>query len=299
LKWRFAFSPDGKVLASGEINTGTLKLWDMRTRKEKIVLQEDPDLFHIHNIAFSPDGRTLAVASSNYWIVLWEMATNKERASFGTHLPIHSRCDFLAFSPDGGKLIACADEGTIQLWNLNRIRCKPPDAAELARLWSALAGEDAVAAYRAIRTLVVSPPQTLPLLRNHLQSATPPPEPPTEKIKRWLADLDSDDFATRQKVEHELEKCGLLAVPALRKALTVNVSLEFRKRVNAILEHIERTRAAQELQQLRALEVLEYIGTVEARGLLEDLAKGVPEARLTQEAKASLARLAKRTASKP
>ncbi len=51
--------------------------------------------------------------------------------------------------------------------------------------------------------------------------------------------------------------------------------------------------------QLRALEVLEHIGTAEARSLLEDLAKGVPEARLTREAKASLTRLAKRPVRKP
>ena len=44
---------------------------------------------------------------------------------------------------------------------------------------------------------------------------------------------------------------------------------------------------------LRALEVLERIGTPEARQILLSLAKGAPEAALTQEAKASLERLGK------
>ncbi len=44
---------------------------------------------------------------------------------------------------------------------------------------------------------------------------------------------------------------------------------------------------------LRTVEVLEIAGTPEARQVLEQLAKGAPEARLTQEAKASLERLAK------
>jgi hypothetical protein len=75
--------------------------------------------------------------------------------------------------------------------------------------------------------------------------------------------------------------------------------LEVRRRVSALLKDIEHQKAVEPIQQLRALEVLEHIGTAEARGLLEDLAKGVPEARLTRETKASLARLAKRTAPKP
>jgi hypothetical protein len=39
------------------------------------------------------------------------------------------------------------------------------------------------------------------------------------------------------------------------------------------------------------MEVLEHIGGAEARALLEEIAKGAPEAALTQEAKAALKRL--------
>jgi hypothetical protein len=45
------------------------------------------------------------------------------------------------------------------------------------------------------------------------------------------------------------------------------------------------------LFQPHALEVLEHAGTPEARRLLKDLARGVPEARLTREARAALTRL--------
>jgi hypothetical protein len=52
------------------------------------------------------------------------------------------------------------------------------------------------------------------------------------------------------------------------------------------------------LHALRALEVLEHVGTPEARRVLEALGHGAPGARLTEEAKAATERLAKRPASK-
>jgi hypothetical protein len=55
----------------------------------------------------------------------------------------------------------------------------------------------------------------------------------------------------------------------------------------------------QRLQALRAVEVLEHIGSPEAIKVLEYLSQGAPGARLTQEAKASLDRLHKLAANKP
>jgi WD40 repeat protein len=49
----------------------------------------------------------------------------------------------------------------------------------------------------------------------------------------------------------------------------------------------------EEIRGIRAVEVLEHIGNADARQVLEKLAAGAPEAWLTQEAKASLERLAK------
>jgi hypothetical protein len=47
------------------------------------------------------------------------------------------------------------------------------------------------------------------------------------------------------------------------------------------------------LQALRAIQVLEQIGTSEAKELLAALAGGAPEARITQEAMSCLQRLSK------
>jgi hypothetical protein len=54
--------------------------------------------------------------------------------------------------------------------------------------------------------------------------------------------------------------------------------------------------SADELRDVRAVEALEHAGMPEARRLLETLARGAAEARLTQEARASLRRLERRPA---
>ncbi|HKB34805.1 MAG TPA: hypothetical protein VKD72_00015, partial [Gemmataceae bacterium] len=57
--------------------------------------------------------------------------------------------------------------------------------------------------------------------------------------------------------------------------------------------------SAEDLLALRATAVLERLGTTEARRLLQTLAVGAPGARLTEQAKAALGRLARRPAPTP
>jgi dipeptidyl aminopeptidase/acylaminoacyl peptidase len=293
--WKIVFSPDGESLAAQGDRSGVVILLDPRTGKVKRIVQERSKQRNYNfGIAFSFDGKMLAACSDDS-IRLWEVASGKERA----RLRGDKRVVRFALSPDGRTLVSGGLEDTLRVWDLDRVVGKPPDKAEMPRLWSALEGEDAVLAYRAIRTLTTFPRQALSFLRKSLHAAAPPPQPPMRAIERCLAELDSDGFATREKATDELKKCGVPAAPALRGVLTSKPSLEVRRRIQAILEDIESARISQLLQQVRAVEVLEHIGTPEARALLEDIAKGIPEARLTQEGKASLTRLKKRPVPKP
>ena len=64
------------------------------------------------------------------------------------------------------------------------------------------------------------------------------------------------------------------------------------RRLSDLLRPLEATGLTPEqLRAVRAVQVLEGIGSTEARQLLDSLAQGAPEARLTQEARAAAARL--------
>lgn len=147
--------------------------------------------------------------------------------------------------------------------------------------------------------LIAAPADALALLRSHLK----PVEGVDEKrIDRLIADLGSDAFAVREKATEGLRRLGELAEPALRKAMASRPTLEIRRRVQELLDEIvqHHWRPTPEiLRQLRAIEVLERIGTAEARKLLEALAGGAAGARQTREAKAALQRLQSPRPGKP
>jgi hypothetical protein len=106
-----------------------------------------------------------------------------------------------------------------------------------------------------------------------------------------LADLDSDSFNQREKATAALAGLGDRAGPALRSALK-EASPEARRRIQELLDKLAEGRLSpDELRGLRSVEVLERVGNEEARHVLEEIAKGMPEARLTLAAKAAPERL--------
>jgi hypothetical protein len=85
----------------------------------------------------------------------------------------------------------------------------------------------------------------------------------------------------------------------LEKALKTATTLEQRRRIESLVPTSEIVLSREILPGVRAIEVLEHVGTVEAQQVLKTLAQGMPEARITREAKSSLERLdARRRAEK-
>ena len=137
--------------------------------------------------------------------------------------------------------------------------------------------------------LAGSPKDSVPFLKKRLQ---PVVEPNRSKIARFITDLDSKQFGVRDKAYQELERLAELAEAELRQAVNKPASLEIRRRAATLLQRLEGPISSPEQSQtLRGIELLELIGTSEARAVLKELAEGAKEARLTQEAKISLERL--------
>src|SRR5207244_10853107 len=105
-----------------------------------------------------------------------------------------------------------------------------------------------------------------------------------------LGDLEHRKFAERDRATRELEESGDGVAVALEKFLATKPSVEARQRAEKILANIRGPATDQAAQSLRALEVLEWLGTAKARELVEKLAKGAEGVSLTEEAKRSLKR---------
>ena len=315
--WPLAFSPAGRLLLSCTNPPpaptkleSTLYLWEVLNASEPLFsLSADQikptfaaPMDRLSQIgqpigeraiaAFSPDGRLLATNAPSVGILLWDVRQGKERHRFKG---FEGQVTSLAFSPDGRRLISGLSDSTLLVWDVAShapISAGKHGTQAVAKAWTDLAGTDVPRAFRARWTLASAPKEAMTLLTKHLHPVKPAD---SQRLRRLLADLGSDTFAVREKSQEALENLGDVAEPALRKALDNKPILEVRRRVQAILERLHGPVTRPELlQALRAVAVLEDIGTPEARRLLQELAKGAPEARLTREVKASLQRLDQR-----
>jgi hypothetical protein len=162
-------------------------------------------------------------------------------------------------------------------------------AEKLDAQWAAMGEVDAARANDAILALAADPAQALPYLKARVR---PVDTPDQKRIAKLIADLDDMRFAVREKARMDLELLGELAVPALREVLQNGAGPQVRRQAMKLLELMEnRAFSTNQLQMLRAVEVLERIGSPEAIAILKELAAGAPEAPPTPQAKSALERL--------
>ena len=108
-----AFSPDGKILASGGWDS-LVKLWDVGTGKELMTLKGHSR--SVQEVVFDPQGIMLASAGDEGTIRLWSAADGKLLRVLEGH---NSNVFTIAFSLDGQTLTGGFGDGMIILWDKN------------------------------------------------------------------------------------------------------------------------------------------------------------------------------------
>ena len=116
--WALAYSPDGRILASGSNDTNearTIRLWDARDGRS--IAGWKGHEATVTGLAFSPDGRILASCSLDVGaaVRLWDPATGRLLATLGQP---SAKARWLAFSPDGRRLAAAGNDGVARIWDV-------------------------------------------------------------------------------------------------------------------------------------------------------------------------------------
>jgi len=108
-----AYSPDGKSIVAGYLNTRAARQWNPLTgqAREPLLRHREP----VRTVCYSSDGRLVLTGSEDQTARLWDSATGQP---LGSPLEHSNAVLATAFSPDGQTVITGSSDRLVRLWKL-------------------------------------------------------------------------------------------------------------------------------------------------------------------------------------
>jgi WD40 repeat protein len=274
-------------------------LWNAKTGKETSCLPDGPITYFL---ALAPGGDRVVLRHRDYdddaVLSLRDLASGWLLARLTGH---RGKANAVAFSPDGKLLATAGTDCTTLVWDVQALikleRKRPKEAGDLnlETLWTDLgASRLTTPLLKTLDRLAEDPAATLDVLSKHLKPVS------DADLDRYVADLGSDVFAKRDKAMKELGRMEFAVAEPLERILAGKPNLELRLRAEKLLKALEEPSIQPHFwASWRSVAVLEQLDTPQARQVLATLAKGAPQARLTQLARAALERLAQSAQDQP
>src|SRR5262245_12919563 len=96
----------------------------------------------------------------------------------------------------------------------------------------------------------------------HISTTRPPAISDRKQVERWLADIDGDDFKTREAARRNLEELGSAAIEALRDGVKTATTADGRDRIQRLISRLQNV-------ELTTLELPKDVPVIGLEGLLE------------------------------
>jgi len=141
-------------------------------------------------------------------------------------------------------------------------------AEDLEGLWGQLGGADAPKVYQAFWTLVSTPEQSVPFLKDNLLASRSPQV--QAQIKEWIAQLESDQYLVRERAFQNLQQKIEAAAQELKSQLP-QAPPESQLRIEELLKSFKSAPRPSRMEL--AARVLKTIGTPPAKAILKELAE--------------------------
>ncbi len=277
------FSPDGRMLITGGRDR-LMRFWDTDSGKERYSARGQKA--NVTAAAASPDGRLVACGTGDGLVQVRVARGGMLLAELEGHRGAVTGLLFL----DGKTLVSAGADTQALAWDVGALGRAAPKVLKLsegerAGLWKDLLKDDPAVSAAAQEKLAMAGDAVVADVRRDVKPVD------AALFKKLMKELDDDDFDTRQRAQAKLRERAKSYEAMLRKVLAAKPSLDIYKRLERILAELPEGLAGSHLRDVRAVEVLEMIGSPVAKKVLAEIAAGAEGAELTVRAKAALARL--------